>query len=363
MKHFGKAVVSSRFVILIAAVLLLIPSIIGIRGTRINYDMLVYLPDTIETMQGQDILVNEFGTGAISMLIVEGKEDKEIVRLKEQVEAVDHVKDVIWYDSFADISIPKELLPQKLLDVFVRGDATLLAVTYDTSTSADETMEAVTAIRELLDDHSFLQGTNAVVSDTKILCEEEEPVYVGLAVLLALIITGLAMDTFAAPVLFLLSIGCAILYNMGTNVFLGEISYVTKAVAAVLQLGVTMDYSIFLWHSFEENMEHTADSKEAMASAIQATFQSVVGSSDPSVHDPGVPAAGPEDPAQAAGPEARISSGMGGEALPGGPRALCPYLDPGSDRLLPDGRLLRSGQIPAHVPSFRGGAREAAGYL
>ena len=205
MKHFGKAVVSSRFVILIAAVLLLIPSIIGIRGTRINYDMLVYLPDTIETMQGQDILVNEFGTGAISMLIVEGKEDKEIVRLKEQVEAVDHVKDVIWYDSFADISIPKELLPQKLLDVFVRGDATLLAVTYDTSTSADETMEAVTAIRALLDDHSFLQGTNAVVTDTKILCEEEEPVYVGLAVLLALIITGLAMDTFAAPVLFLLS--------------------------------------------------------------------------------------------------------------------------------------------------------------
>lgn len=279
MNHFGKAVVSSRFVILIAAVLLLIPSIIGIRGTRINYDMLVYLPDTIETMQGQDILVNEFGTGAISMLIVEGKEDKEIVRLKEQVEAVDHVKDVIWYDSFADISIPKELLPQKLLDVFVRGDATLLAVTYDTSTSADETMEAVTAIRELLDDHSFLQGTNAVVTDTKILCEEEEPVYVGLAVLLALIITGLAMDTFAAPVLFLLSIGCAILYNMGTNVFLGEISYVTKAVAAVLQLGVTMDYSIFLWHSFEENMEHTADSKEAMASAIQATLQSVVGSS------------------------------------------------------------------------------------
>ena len=279
MKHFGKAVVSSRFVILIAAVLLLIPSIIGIRGTRINYDMLVYLPDTIETMQGQDILVNEFGTGAISMLIVEGKEDKEIVRLKEQVEAVDHVKDVIWYDSFADISIPKELLPQKLLDVFVRGDATLLAVTYDTSTSADETMEAVTAIRELLDDHSFLQGTNAAVTDTKILCEEEEPVYVGLAVLLALIITGLAMDTFAAPVLFLLSIGCAILYNMGTNVFLGEISYVTKAVAAVLQLGVTMDYSIFLWHSFEENMEHTADCKEAMASAIQATLQSVVGSS------------------------------------------------------------------------------------
>ncbi len=280
MKNFGKAVVKMRYVILIAAIVLLIPAFIGYRMTRINYDMLTYLPSTIETMQGQDILEEEFGTGAISMIIVEGKSDKEVSALKEQIEQVDHVKAVIWYDSFADISVPKELLPDNLLDAFVNGDATLMAVTFDTTTSDDDTMNAVTEIRALCDENVYVQGMTAILQDTKDLAEEEEPTYVALAVILALIVTGLSMDTFLAPILFLLSIGMAIIYNLGTNIFMGQISYVTKALAAVLQLGVTMDYSIFLWHSFKENeAKRPDDPKGAMAEAINQTLKSVVGSS------------------------------------------------------------------------------------
>ncbi len=280
MKNFGKAVVKCRFVILIIAIALLVPSTWGYLHTRINYDLLTYLPDSIDTIKGQDILQKDFGTGAITMLIVEDKKDKDIVALKEEIEKVEHVKKVLWYDSFADISVPKELLPQSLVDVFVNGNATLMAVMYDSTTSSDDTMNAITEIRKVLDSGCYLQGMPAIVTDTKDLAEAEEPYYVGLAVLLSTIVLGLCMDTFLAPVLFLVSIGMAILYNLGSNYFLGEISYITKALAAVLQLGVTMDYSIFLWHSFQEcRVLHPDDHKEAMAQAIDQTLQSVLGSS------------------------------------------------------------------------------------
>ncbi len=280
MKNIGKAIVKARYAILIAALVLLIPSGAAYLNTRINYDMLVYLPDTIETMKGQDILQKEFGNGAIAMVIVEGKKPKEIAALKAKIEEVPSVNTVLWYDSFMDISVPEELLPDRLYDAFVNGDAQLMAVTFSTTTSDDDTMEAVTRIRELLDDHSFLQGISAVLVDTKNLAEQEEPIYVGLAVVLATVVTALAMDTYLAPILFLISIGMAIVYNLGTNIFMGQISYVTKALAAVLQLGVTMDYSIFLWHSFkEEEQKNPSDPEDAMASAIMKTFQSVIGSS------------------------------------------------------------------------------------
>ena len=279
MKSFGSAVVKVRHLILVLALALLVPAVWGYTHTRVNYDILTYLPDSIETIKGQDILMNEFGTGAITMLIVEDKNDKEIVALKQEIEKVEHVKKVLWYDSFADISIPKEMLPQKIRDAFIKGNATMMAITYDSSTSSDETMGAVTEIRKVLDSGCYLQGMSAVITDTKDLAESEEPIYVALAVLLSSIILALSMDTFLAPVFFLLSIGMAIIYNLGSNYFFGEVSYITKALAAVLQLGVTMDYSIFLWNSFKENELTHEDAKEAMATAINETLKSVVGSS------------------------------------------------------------------------------------
>ena len=279
MKSFGNVVVKIRHLILIIALVLIIPAVWGYFHTRVNYDILTYLPDSIETIQGQNILMDEFGTGAITMLIVEDKSDREIVALEEKIRQVEHVKKVLWYDSFADITVPKEMLPEKIRDVFLKGNATLLAITYDSSTSSDETMEAVAGIREVLDSGCYLQGMSAVITDTKDLAESEEPVYVVLAVLLASIILALSMDTYLAPVFFLLSIGIAIIYNLGSNYFFGEVSYITKALAAVLQLGVTMDYSIFLWHSFKENEKKFDTSLEAMAAAINETLKSVVGSS------------------------------------------------------------------------------------
>ena len=279
MKSFGNAVVKARHLILILAFVLLVPAVWGYTHTRVNYDILTYLPDSIETIKGQDILMNEFGTGAITMLIVEDKNDKEIVAMEDEIRKVDHVKKVLWYDSFADITIPKEMLPERIRDAFIKGNATMLAITYDSSTSSDETMAAVTDIRKVLDSGCYLQGMSAVITDTKDLAEAEEPIYVALAVLLSSVILALSMDTFLAPVFFLLSIGIAIIYNLGSNYFFGEVSYITKALAAVLQLGVTMDYSIFLWHSFKENEQSYDDSKEAMAVAINETLKSVVGSS------------------------------------------------------------------------------------
>ena len=279
MKSFGNVVVKCRHLIMALALVLMVPAVWGYLHTRVNYDILTYLPDSIETIQGQNILMDDFGTGAITMLIVEDKEDKDIVALKHEIEKVEHVKRVLWYDSFADITVPKEMLPQKVRDAFINGNATMLAVIYDSSTSSDETMDAVTEIRKVLDSGCYLQGMSAVITDTKDLAEAEEPIYVALAVLLASIVLALSMDTLLAPVFFLLSIGIAIIYNLGSNYFFGEVSYITKALAAVLQLGVTMDYSIFLWHSFKENEKKYQDNKEAMAVAINETLKSVVGSS------------------------------------------------------------------------------------
>ena len=280
MLKFGKGVVKSRFVIFIVAILLLIPSALGYIHTRVNYDILSYLPEDIETMKGQDILMEEFGTGAFSTFVVDGMSNREVSDLKAKIEQVDHVKSVLWYDSFADISIPADMLPEKIQDVFLSDEGTLMFILYDTTMSADETMQAVEDIRAVSDKQCFLSGMSAVVTDIRDLSDKEVPVYVILAVVLSLTVLSLTMDSFLVPFFFLLSIGMAIVYNLGTNIFMGEISYVTKALSAVLQLGVTMDYSIFLWHSYESWKEDYPDNHmEAMAHAIAGTISSVVGSS------------------------------------------------------------------------------------
>ena len=247
--------------------------------TRINYDMLTYLPGDIDTVVGQDILMDEFGKGAFSFVIIEGMDPKDVSSLREDISHVDHVDTVLWYDDFADVSVPMEILPSKLYDAFNSGDSTMLAIFFDTSTSSDDTMEAITAIRSIAGKQCFVSGMSAMVTDLKDLCEKEEPIYVGIAVALACVAMMIFMDNWITPFVFLMSIGMAILLNMGTNYFLGEISYLTKALSAVLQLAVTMDYSIFLWHSYEEQKSMYEDNKEAMAVAINNTLTSVVGSS------------------------------------------------------------------------------------
>ena len=276
---FGKAVVKSRVVILIVALVLLIPSVIGMINTRVNYDMLHYLPENLETVRGQKTMLEDFHKGAFSFLIFEGMDDKEIVACEEKIKQVDHVATVLWYDDLADTSIPKELLPDKVYKAFNAGDTTLMAVFFDTSSSADETMEAIRQIRSIAGEKCLVSGISAMVTDLKELCEREESIYVAIAVVLAVVAMLLFMDNWIIPFVFLASIGIAILFNMGTNYFLGEISYITKALSAVLQLAVTMDYSIFLWHSYGEHKAHVSDNKEAMALAIKDTLASVVGSS------------------------------------------------------------------------------------
>lgn len=276
---FGKWVVKCRIPILVLAVALLVPSLIGMIMTRINYDMLTYLPGDIDTVVGQDILMDEFGKGAFSFVIIEGMDPKDVSSLREDISHVDHVDTVLWYDDFADVSVPMEILPSKLYDAFNSGDSTMLAIFFDTSTSSDDTMKAITAIRSIAGKQCFVSGMSAMVTDLKDLCEKEEPIYVGIAVALACVAMMIFMDNWITPFVFLMSIGMAILLNMGTNYFLGEISYLTKALSAVLQLAVTMDYSIFLWHSYEEQKSMYEDNKEAMAVAINNTLTSVVGSS------------------------------------------------------------------------------------
>ena len=276
---FGKWVVKCRIPILILAIALLVPSLIGMIMTRINYDMLSYLPSDIDTVIGQDILMDEFGKGAFSFVIIEGMDPEDVSSLREDISHVDHVDTVLWYDDFADVSIPMEMLPSKLYDAFNSGDSTMLAIFFDTSTSSDDTMEAISEIRTIAGKQCFVSGMSAMVTDLKDLCEKEEPIYVGIAVALACVAMMIFMDNWITPFVFLLSIGMAILLNMGTNYFLGEISYLTKALSAVLQLAVTMDYSIFLWHSYEEQKTMYEDNKEAMAVAINNTLTSVVGSS------------------------------------------------------------------------------------
>ena len=282
MIRFGKWVVKHRSLILIIGILLLIPSAFGYFHTRVNYDILNYLPDEIDTMKGQEIMVDEFGTGAFSMCVVEGMSDKDISKMRKEMCKVDGVKDVLWYDSFLDLSVPVEMLPDSIKDVFINKDAdsTILFVLYPNSISADETMDAIESLRKVMNKQCYLSGMSAVVTDTKNLSNKETPIYVLIAVVLSTIVLALAMDSAIIPVFFLLSIGMAIVYNLGTNVFKGEISYVTQALAAVLQLGVTMDYSIFLWHSYEEKQQvYPGEKGRAMAHAISNTISSVVGSS------------------------------------------------------------------------------------
>ena len=280
---FAKSVVKYRIPILLTAALLMLPSFYCMTHTRINYDMLDYLPADMDTVKGQDELMEDFGKGAFSFIVVEGMPVSEVSALKSRIEQVDHVETVLWYDSISDVSVPMELLPDKLYNAFNSGDATMMAVFFDSATSADVTMDAIREIRAAADSRCFVSGMSALVTDLKDLCEAEEPTYVGLAVIFACAAMVLLLDSWLVPFVFLLSIGVAIMFNLGSNLSFGEISYITKALSAVLQLAVTMDYSIFLWHCYNEKLRTIPDSKEAMAAAISDTLLSVVGSSTTTV--------------------------------------------------------------------------------
>ena len=279
MIKFGKWIAKHKVIIVIISMLLLIPSFLGIAATRVNYDILSYLPESLETVEGQDIMVDEFGMGAFSMVVVEDMELKDVAALKEKFQNVEHVKDVLWYDSVADLSIPVSMIPEKFKDGFFNGDATMMIALFDNTTSSDAAMEAVSDMRKIANEQCFISGMSGVVTDIKNLALEEMPIYVVIAACLSLLVLLLAMDSLVIPVLFLLSVGLAVVYNLGTNIFFGEVCYITKSLTAVLQLGVTMDYSIFLLNSFE-NYKKKYDSKDrAMAHAIADTFKSVAGSS------------------------------------------------------------------------------------
>ena len=280
---FAKSVVKYRIPILLTAALLMLPSFYCMTHTRINYDMLDYLPADMDTVKGQDELMEDFGKGAFSFIVVEGMPVSEVSALKSRIEQVDHVETVLWYDSISDVSVPMELLPDKLYNAFNSGDATMMAVFFDSATSADVTMDAIREIRAAADSRCFVSGMSALVTDLKDLCEAEEPTYVGLAVIFACAAMVLLLDSWLVPFVFLLSIGVAIMFNLGSNLSFGEISYITKALSAVLQLAVTMDYSIFLWHCYNEKLRTIPDSKEAMSAAISDTLLSVVGSSTTTV--------------------------------------------------------------------------------
>ncbi len=277
--QFSKAVVKYRIPIVVIALILLIPSVLGIIGTRINYDMLTYLPEDTETVIGQNELLEDFGKGAFSFIIVEDMSVDDVAALKAKVEKVDHVETVLWYDSIADISVPMELLPDDIYNEFNKENATMMAVFFDTSTSSDITMDAIRDIRHITGKQCFVSGMSALVTDLKDLCEKEEPIYVGIAVALACVVMLILLDSWLVPFVFLASIGMMILINLGTNYFMGEISYITKALSAVLQLAVTMDYSIFLWHSYNEQRGRYDNHKYAMSVAIKETLSSIVGSS------------------------------------------------------------------------------------
>ena len=280
MVNTGKWIAKHRIIILILGVLLLIPATIGTIKTRINYDLLSYLPEHLETVKGQDILVDEYGMGAFSMVVVDGMDMKDVQKLEDQFSEVEHVKDVLWYDDVADISLPVEMLPSDLKKAFFNGDATMMLVLFDNTTSSDQAMEAVTQMRQIANKQVYISGMTGIVTDIKNLCMSEVPIYVVIAAVLSFLVLELTGTSFLVPLLFLLSVGVAILYNMGTNIFLGEISYITQALNAVLQLGVTMDYSIFLLNSYEENKKRFPGDKErAMGHAISNTFKSVTGSS------------------------------------------------------------------------------------
>ena len=276
---FGKAVVKYRIVILVISAVLLIAAFFGMINTRVNYDMLNYLPDSLDTVKGQQYMLEDFNKGAFSFLIFENVDKKDIVKTEEKIKKVDHVATVLWYDDLADESIPMQILPDKVYDAFNKGDDTIMAVFFDSSSSSDETMNAITEIRQIAGDQCLVSGISAMVTDLRDLCEKEEALYVAIAVILAVIAMIIFLDNWIIPFIFLASIGVAIMFNLGSNVFMGEISYITKALSAVLQLAVTMDYSIFLWHCYGEQKQKYSDNKEAMAVAIKETVTSVLGSS------------------------------------------------------------------------------------
>lgn len=276
---FAKAVVKGRVVILIVALILIVPSVLGMMFTRVNYDLLNYLPENLDTVKGQRYLMEDFGKGAFSFLIVEDMEPKDVVKLEDRIKKVDHVDTVLWYADIADLSVPMEMLPDEVYNAFNTDNATLMAIFFDSGTSSDETIDAITEIRGIINEQCFLSGMSAMVTDMRDLAENEEMIYVAIAVVLAVVAMMLFLDNWIIPFVFLTSIGLSILFNMGTNYFMGEISYITKALAAVLQLAVTMDYSIFLWHSYEEQKQKNPNHKEAMALAIKETVRSVLGSS------------------------------------------------------------------------------------
>ena len=279
MKKIGKAIAKGRFLIFILALALLVPSAIGYLNTRVNYDILSYLPESLETVSGQDIMVDEFGMGAFSMVIVEGMDNKDAAALEADLETINHVKEVLWYDDMLDLSVPVSMIPDSIRDAFFQGDATMMIALFDNTTSADATMEAITDMRKMVGKDCFISGMSGVVTDIKNLALQEMPVYVVIAAVLSLLVLLLTTDSFVLPFIFLSSIGFAVVYNMGTNIFLGQISYITQALVAVLQLGVTMDYSIFLLHSYEEAKPNYENRNDAMAEAIANTFISVAGSS------------------------------------------------------------------------------------
>ena len=280
MVKTGKWIAKHRILIVLIGILLLIPSVIGTIKTRINYDILSYLPESLETVKGQDVMVDEFGTGAFSMVVVEDMPLKDVQKLKSKFEEIEHVKKVLWYDDIADISVPTSMVPKDLKDIFFADDSTMMLVLFDNTTSSDEAMEAVTNMRSIADKQCFISGMSGVVTDIKNLCLQELPIYVAIAALFSFIVLEITGTSFVVPILFLLCIGISILYNMGTNLFLGEISYLTQALVAILQLGVTMDYSIFLLDSFEENKKRfPGDKNRAMGHAISNTFKSIVSSS------------------------------------------------------------------------------------
>ena len=275
----SRVIVKLRVPIVLITLVLMVPALFAMFNTRINYDMLTYLPEDMDTVKGQNILMDEFGKGAFSFIIVEDMPDKDVAELKAKIAEVDRVDTVLWYDSLADISLPKEMLPDKVYKAFNTDHSTVMAVFFDSSTSSDATMDAIREIRSITGKQCYVCGLSALVTDLKDLCEKEEPIYVAIAVVLALLAMVLLLDNWLVPLVFLASIGMMIVLNLGTNFFLGEISYITKALSAVLQLAVTMDYSIFLWHSYNEQKEKYDDNKEAMAVAIHNTFNSVLGSS------------------------------------------------------------------------------------
>ena len=280
MKKFGQFVVKARYVILLISILLLIPAGIGYMNTKVNYDLLYYLPDGIDTMTGQDIMMDEFNSGAFSIVMVDKMDDKDVTKLIDKMKKVDHVSKVLWYDSFEKAGVPKSMLPDDVYKAFNKGTSTIMMVIFDDTSSGEGTMDAITQLRNLTQKQCYISGISAIVTDTKVLVEQEMFIYVCIAALVSIVVLSLLMDSYLISIFFMLSIGMAIIYNLGSNFVVGEISYLTKALAAVLQLGVTMDYSIFLWHSFEEELEkHDGDSKSAMADAIAATISSVVSSS------------------------------------------------------------------------------------